>query len=33
MNTLSRLWAKMTRSVELTPVQADQLARIKFPCC
>ena len=33
MNTLRRLWAKMTRSVELTPEQADQLARIKFPCC
>lgn len=32
MNTPRRLGQKKTRSVELTPEQADQLARIKFPC-
>ena len=33
MNTLRRLWTVLTRYVELTPEQADRLARIKFPCC
>ncbi len=33
MKTLKRLVAHLRRRLALTPEQAEQLARIKHPCC
>ncbi|SPJ30872.1 hypothetical protein TRM7615_04409 [Falsiruegeria mediterranea M17] len=31
--TLARVLTRLKRRCALSPEQADQLARIKFPCC
>lgn len=33
MKTLWQALTKLCKSASLTPEQAEQLARIKFPCC
>ena len=33
MSLPRRVWHRLQRALTLSPQQADQLARIKIPCC